>query len=72
MSFLKILVSPEVLPTIQATQALANPYCHYCPQLSKIVGTDVIFYPLLGHVMTDNEHEILIKFLKLKPMCFRE
>ena len=40
------------------------------PKLGEIEGNDAFFHPLLGYVMTCNEHEILALFLKLKPHVF--
>ena len=34
------------------------------------VGNDVFFHPLLGPIMTGNEHEMLTMFLKLNPPVF--
>uniref|UniRef100_M1DAL0 Uncharacterized protein n=1 Tax=Solanum tuberosum TaxID=4113 RepID=M1DAL0_SOLTU len=71
MSFLKGLVGPGVLPSVQATQALTNP--HVASTTPKVVGTggnDAFFRPLLGSVMTGNEREMLTMFFKLKPHVF--
>uniref|UniRef100_M1DL04 'chromo' domain containing protein n=1 Tax=Solanum tuberosum TaxID=4113 RepID=M1DL04_SOLTU len=68
MSFLKWLVGPGVLPSVQATQAPTNPHvASNAPKMGGTGGNDALFRPLLGSVMTGNEHEMLTKFLKLKP-----
>uniref|UniRef100_M1DHC6 'chromo' domain containing protein n=1 Tax=Solanum tuberosum TaxID=4113 RepID=M1DHC6_SOLTU len=71
MSFLKGLVGPGVLPSVQATQTPVNPpVAITVPKVGGTGGDNVFFRSLLGHVMTGNEHEMLTKFLKLKLHVF--
>ncbi|KAK4721450.1 hypothetical protein R3W88_011683 [Solanum pinnatisectum] len=71
MSFLQGLVGPGVLPSAQETQAPTNPFvASTAPKVGGTGGNDVFFRPLLGSAMTGNEHEMLTKFLKLKPPVF--
>uniref|UniRef100_M0ZWW8 'chromo' domain containing protein n=1 Tax=Solanum tuberosum TaxID=4113 RepID=M0ZWW8_SOLTU len=71
MSFLKGLAGPGVLPSVQTTQAPANPpNASTAPKTGGTGGNDAFFHPLLGSIMTGNEHEMLTKFLKLKPHVF--
>ena len=69
MSFLKGLVGPLMLPAFQATQASSNPLTDRIdPMVSATGFNDDFFHPLLGSIMTCNEHDMLTKLLKLKPM----
>ncbi|KAK4706576.1 hypothetical protein R3W88_033865 [Solanum pinnatisectum] len=71
MSFLKGLAGPKVLPSAQATQAPVNPPIAITTlKMGGNISTDDFFRPLLGFVMIGNEHEMLTKFLKLKPSVF--
>ncbi|WMV30007.1 hypothetical protein MTR67_023392 [Solanum verrucosum] len=64
----KGLAGPGVLPSAQVSQAPANPYvASTAPKTGGMRGNDAFFCPLLGSVMTGNEHDTLTKFLKLKP-----
>ena len=57
-----------MISSVQTTQAPAYPHVSSTtPKTGGNVGTDAFFYPLLGSVMTSNEHDMLTKFLKLKP-----
>ncbi|XP_049372615.1 uncharacterized protein LOC125837564 [Solanum verrucosum] len=71
MSFLKGLIGPGILPTIQATQTPANPpIAITAPKVDGTAGNGIFFHHLLGTVMTGNQHEMLTKFLKLKSPMF--
>ena len=53
--------------SVQETQGHANPPAS--STVTKVGGTrgnNAFFRPLLGYVMTSNEHEMLTKFLNLK------
>ena len=70
MSFLKWF-GPGVLPSTQGTQAPTNPPIAITfPKVGGTQGNDALLRLLLGHTMNCNEHEMLIKFLKLKPPMF--
>lgn len=63
MSFLKELVDPGVLLSVQATQALANsPVVIIVPEVGENVRNNNFFFHLLVHVMNCNEHAMLTKF----------
>lgn len=68
MSFLKGLTVPGMIPPTQAP--LNPPVAKNMPKLVGEGGIDAFFHPLLGSVMTANEHDILTNFLKLKPPVF--
>ena len=71
MSFLKGLVGPGVLPTVQETQALDNPpIAISVPKVGGIVITDVFLRPSFGPLKTSNENKILTRFFKLKLIVF--
>ncbi|WMV59152.1 hypothetical protein MTR67_052537 [Solanum verrucosum] len=61
----------EVQVETIATQSPTNPpIAINVPKEGGTVGNDAIFRPLLVHVMIGNQHEMLTKFLKLKPPVF--
>ena len=68
MSFLKGLDGSEMItPTqVQANHHVAN----VVPKPVGEVGNDAFFHHLLGSVMIGKEHDMLTKFLKLKPPIF--
>lgn len=71
MSLLKELGCLGVLPTVQTTQVL--PILLFLSLFliwEEQRGNDALFRPLLGCVMTDDEHQKFTKFLKLKPPTF--
>lgn len=60
-----------MLASVQATQAPTNPPISIStPKAGGNEGVDAFFRPLLGSVMTCNEHKMLTKFLKLKLPIF--
>lgn len=71
MDFLSKLVS---FRTISAMPVSLAPATHLilliALNVEKTLGTDTFFHPLLGVVIISTGHEMLIKFLKLKPSMF--
>lgn len=60
MSFLKGLVGPGVIPSVQETQDPGNPpISSIALKLSGMRSNDAFFRPLLGFVVSGNEHEIM-------------
>ncbi|TMW91086.1 hypothetical protein EJD97_014803 [Solanum chilense] len=68
MSFFKGLTGSWMIPPTQAP--LNPPAAKNMPKPVGEGGIDALFHPLIGSVMTANEHDILTKFLKLKPPVF--
>ena len=48
------------------------PVASTVPKMGGVLGSDSVFHPLLGLVMTDTQHEMQTKFLKLKPPMFHD
>ena len=68
LSLLKGLAGQGMFPS---SQAPANSHvAGTAPKSSEIVGNDDFFHPFFGLVMTENEHDMLTKFLKLKTPIF--
>ena len=65
LSFLKGLAGPGMLPPKQLKYCY-SPCSSTAPKTYKTGGYDAFFHPLLGSVMTWNEHDMLTKLLKLK------
>ena len=64
ISSLKRLAGFGGLQSVQATQAPTNPPIVFTtPKVTGSGGNDALFCPLLGYIMTHNEHAILTKFL---------
>uniref|UniRef100_M1DR00 'chromo' domain containing protein n=1 Tax=Solanum tuberosum TaxID=4113 RepID=M1DR00_SOLTU len=59
-------VQAETIAQAPARPSIANS----APKRGRTGGNDAFFHPLLGSVITCNEHEMLTKFLKLKPPVF--
>lgn len=38
--------------------------------MGEVLETEIFSYPVLGHVMTETKHDMLTKFLKMKPPTF--
>lgn len=56
---------------IPPTQAPANPpNANTMPKTAVEGGNNTFFHPMLGSVMTSYQHDMLTKFLKLKPPIF--
>ena len=71
MSFFKSLVGSGMLPIVQATQASTNsPTASSAPKVSGNKCNNAFCRPLLDSIKTGNEHDMLAKFLRIKPMVF--
>lgn len=67
-SFLKLLVYPVVLSSIQENYFPANPPNSITiPRGGGNVGNSDFLHPLLGSIITCNENEMFTKFMKLTP-----
>lgn len=61
-----------MLHSLQETQASSYPpFAINVPKVGGTVGNDAFFPHFLGPPFTGNEHDVLNKFLKLKPPLFR-
>lgn len=67
MSFLMGLDGLGMIPTQSPTKP---PVARTAPKMGEVKGNDAFFCPLLGSVMIGNEHDMLTKFLMLKPLLF--
>lgn len=65
MAFLKGLAGPGVLLFSLATHVPSDPpISSTTPKTSGNMGIDSLFHPLLGSIMTGNEHNMLIMYMK--------
>lgn len=71
LAFLNGLDGNRITPTLLTFQVLgAHPTTTLALRVDESLGTAIFSHPILGFVMTRSEHELLNKFLKMKPPSF--
>lgn len=72
LTFLSRLVGYGDIPMVQDAQTRSSaPVASTIPKMGGVLGSDSFFRPLLGPVMTDTQHDMQTKFMKLKlPMFY--